>query len=156
MSESEGSRGLSSPSMPPNLPRKKLISQAFAKYDSVTSSNSSSRTTRNKRHRPRQYSGALPVGDQPIKARSGNENQRYPLLEGHFQGSFNEVQNSGKLGTYSGVFVPTILNVLSVLMFLRFGFVLGQAGFMAMTGKSLCAFSVERITRHAFFCVLGR
>jgi potassium/chloride transporter 9 len=31
-----------------------------------------------------------------------------------------------KLGMFSGVYVPTCLNVLSILMFLRFGFVLGQ------------------------------
>lgn len=31
-----------------------------------------------------------------------------------------------KLGMLSGVFVPTCLNVLSILMFLRFGFILGK------------------------------
>lgn len=39
-----------------------------------------------------------------------------------------------KLGTFSGVFVPTSLNVLSVLMFLRFGFILGQSGVVGMMG----------------------
>lgn len=39
-----------------------------------------------------------------------------------------------KLGTFSGVFVPTTLNVLSVLMFLRFGFILGQSGVIGMMG----------------------
>lgn len=42
---------------------------------------------------------------------------------------------SDKLGTLSGVFVPTTLNVLSILMFLRFGFILGQSGFLGMMGK---------------------
>lgn len=41
---------------------------------------------------------------------------------------------SNKLGTFSGVFVPTTLNVLSILMFLRFGFVLGQSGVLGMMG----------------------
>lgn len=52
-----------------------------------------------------------------------------------------------KLGTFSGVFVPTTLNVLSVLMFLRFGFILGQSGVVGMMGMfvyfktiSLCDF----------------
>lgn len=44
---------------------------------------------------------------------------------------------SNKLGTFSGVFVPTTLNVLSILMFLRFGFVLGQSGVLGMMGKFL-------------------
>ena len=41
-----------------------------------------------------------------------------------------------KLGTFSGVFVPTCLNVLSILMFLRFGFILGQGGVLGIMGKS--------------------
>lgn len=40
-----------------------------------------------------------------------------------------------KLGMLSGVFVPTSLNVLSILMFLRFGFILGQGGVVGIMGK---------------------
>ena len=43
---------------------------------------------------------------------------------------------SEKLGTFSGVFVPTTLNVLSILLFLRFGFILGQSGVLGMLGIS--------------------
>jgi solute carrier family 12 (potassium/chloride transporters), member 9 len=45
--------------------------------------------------------------------------------------------DSQKLGTISGVFVPTTLNVLSILMFLRFGFILGQSGVIGMIGIHL-------------------
>lgn len=41
---------------------------------------------------------------------------------------------SGKLSTFAGVFVPTTLNVFSILMFLRFGFILGQSGVVGMMG----------------------
>ena len=37
------------------------------------------------------------------------------------------IGGSEKLGMFSGVYVPTCLNVLSILMFLRFGFILGNS-----------------------------
>jgi hypothetical protein len=44
--------------------------------------------------------------------------------------------NSGpeKLGTFSGVFVPT-MNIFNIIMFLRFGFILGQSGVLGMLGN---------------------
>jgi potassium/chloride transporter 9 len=52
--------------------------------------------------------------------------------KGHRSRSVDEPK---KLGTFSGVFVPTTLNVLSILMFLRFGFILGQAGVLGILGE---------------------
>jgi solute carrier family 12 (potassium/chloride transporters), member 9 len=43
----------------------------------------------------------------------------------------------GKLGTVSGVYIPVCLNILSILMFLRFGLILGQVGFIGILGKCL-------------------
>lgn len=59
--------------------------------------------------------------------------------DGHHSKSTDEPK---KLGTFSGVFVPTTLNVLSILMFLRFGFILGQAGVLGILGEhtSTCTF----------------
>ncbi|OKL64697.1 hypothetical protein UA08_00158 [Talaromyces atroroseus] len=53
---------------------------------------------------------------------------------------------SSKLGTFSGVFVPTSLNVLSILMFLRFGFILGQSGVLGMMGMLLAAYIIDLLT----------
>ncbi|RMZ82821.1 hypothetical protein DV737_g1924, partial [Chaetothyriales sp. CBS 132003] len=53
---------------------------------------------------------------------------------------------AGKLGTFSGVFVPTTINVLSILMFLRFGFILGQSGLIGMLGMLIAAYVIDLIT----------
>jgi solute carrier family 12 (potassium/chloride transporters), member 9 len=50
---------------------------------------------------------------------------------------------SSKLGTFTGVFVPTSLNVLSILMFLRFGMIIGQSGVLGMMCEFCCAFLVS-------------
>jgi potassium/chloride transporter 9 len=58
--------------------------------------------------------------------------------------------NSGgqgtKLGTFDGVYLPTTLNVLSILMFLRFGFLLGQVGILGMLLLLVVAYSIDLLT----------
>ena len=56
------------------------------------------------------------------------------------------VGGSGKLGTFSGVFVPTTLNVLSILMFLRFGFILGQSGVVGMMAMLAISYIINLVT----------
>ncbi len=56
------------------------------------------------------------------------------------------VGGSDKLGAFSGVFVPTTLNVLSILMFLRFGFILGQSRVIAMMGMLIASYLIDLIT----------
>lgn len=41
-----------------------------------------------------------------------------------------------KLGMVSGVYIPVCLNILSILMFLRFGLILGQVGLLGILGMS--------------------
>ncbi|CAN3376158.1 hypothetical protein DIURU_003763 [Diutina rugosa] len=54
--------------------------------------------------------------------------------------------SSAKLDTFSGVFVPTTLNVLSILMFLRFGFIIGQMGIAGTFGLLLLSYFINGLT----------
>ncbi len=51
-----------------------------------------------------------------------------------------------KLGMFSGVYVPTCLNVLSILMFLRFGFILGQSGVLGIMGMLIASYAINLVT----------
>ncbi len=61
-----------------------------------------------------------------------------------------------RFGAFSGVFTPSILTILGVIMFMRAGFVVGQAGIMSallilflakmistLTALSVCAISTN-------------
>lgn len=54
--------------------------------------------------------------------------------------------DTNKLDTFSGVFIPTSLNVLSILMFLRFGLIIGQMGILGSFGLLLLSYSVNGLT----------
>ena len=45
-----------------------------------------------------------------------------------------------KLGAVSGVYIPVCLSILSILMFLRFGMILGQIGLLGILGMSISLF----------------
>ncbi|GEQ68609.1 hypothetical protein JCM33374_g2277 [Metschnikowia sp. JCM 33374] len=51
-----------------------------------------------------------------------------------------------KLGTFDGVFLPTSLNVLSILMFLRFGFIVGQMGIMGSVLLLVMSYLINVLT----------
>lgn len=51
-----------------------------------------------------------------------------------------------KLDTFEGVFLPTTLNVLSILMFLRFGFIIGQMGIVGTLGLLVMSYAIDILT----------
>ncbi|ORY79474.1 amino acid permease-domain-containing protein, partial [Protomyces lactucae-debilis] len=51
-----------------------------------------------------------------------------------------------KLDTFKGVFMPTALNVLSILMFLRFSFIVGQAGFLGTMSLLIVSYALDLLT----------
>lgn len=54
-----------------------------------------------------------------------------------------ENPHRNKLGTFDGVFIPTTLNVLSILMFLRFGFIIGQMGILGTFLLLILSFIID-------------
>ncbi|CAN3477290.1 vacuolar cation-chloride cotransporter 1 [Diutina catenulata] len=62
------------------------------------------------------------------------------------RGARESREASAKLDTFSGVFVPTTLNVLSILMFLRFGFIIGQMGIAGTMGLLVLSYFINGLT----------
>ena len=57
------------------------------------------------------------------------------------KGTEHPRKGGDKLGVVSGVYIPVCLSILSILMFLRFGLILGQIGLLGILGMSESLFS---------------
>ncbi len=80
------------------------------------------------------------------------------------------MQNPKKFGAFSGVFTPSILTILGVIMYMRFGWVVGQAGFIVAlliilvahiisfsTGLSISSIATDkRIEKGGIYYMLSR
>ena len=55
--------------------------------------------------------------------------------------SDNNESVSGRLGTFAGVFTPSVLTILGIILFLRLGYVVGAAGL----GKSMMIIAVANL-----------
>ncbi|KAK1453865.1 amino acid permease [Colletotrichum melonis] len=60
--------------------------------------------------------------------------------------SMEQTSTKAKLGAVSGVYIPVCLNIFSILMFLRFGWILGQVGLLGMLGLLVTAYLVDFLT----------
>ena len=58
-----------------------------------------------------------------------------------------------KLGTFIGVFTPTILTILGVIMYLRFGWLVGNLGLIRIVFVVVLANTITFITTLAFSAV---
>ncbi|KAH3673610.1 hypothetical protein WICPIJ_009727 [Wickerhamomyces pijperi] len=76
--------------------------------------------------------------------------QSIPTNQNHHQPTRHDqsppADKPSKLGTFDGVFIPTALNVLSILMFLRFGFIIGQLGILGSLGILLMSYLINALT----------
>jgi hypothetical protein len=74
--------------------------------------------------------------------------------------SSEETGKTSGLGTFGGVYTPSILTILGVIMYLRFGWVVGNAGLLNtliivtlstaitfLTALSVCAIATDRVVR---------
>ncbi|KAL5477218.1 hypothetical protein EMCRGX_G023982 [Ephydatia muelleri] len=71
-------------------------------------------------------------------------NETFPLLSQKLRSK--KLANQKKLGTIFGVTIPCTLTILSVLLFLRLGFVLGQAGYLTTLGMLVIGYTVAFTT----------
>lgn len=60
--------------------------------------------------------------------------------------AFGKKESGSKFGTFAGVFTPDVLTILGVIMYLRFGWVVGNAGFLGAVAIILIAKSVTICT----------
>jgi solute carrier family 12 (sodium/potassium/chloride transporter), member 2 len=58
-----------------------------------------------------------------------------------------------KYGTFSGVFVPTLLTILGVILFVRHGWVIGNAGLLGGLGIITIAFIIVTFTALSMSCI---
>lgn len=87
----------------------------------------------------------------PVKRKPSNKSphvqshiKRDPKVDEKF--NIEDDKLSSKLGTLNGVTLPTILNVLSILMFLRFGFIIGQMGILGTIFLLLISYGIDLLT----------
>lgn len=67
-------------------------------------------------------------------------------LQARSKGSPKTKSKARKLETFEGVFLPTALNVLSILMFLRFGFIIGQMGILGTLFLLVLSYTIDILT----------
>src|SRR6056297_1715137 len=58
-----------------------------------------------------------------------------------------------KYGTFAGVFVPTLLTILGVILFIRHGWVIGNAGLLGGIGIISLAFIIVTFTALSMSCI---
>ncbi|KAF9181064.1 hypothetical protein BGZ51_005691 [Haplosporangium sp. Z 767] len=51
-----------------------------------------------------------------------------------------------KLGVFAGVFVPCVLSIWGIILFLRFGFIIGQAGVVGTMGMFIVGYAINVFT----------
>lgn len=67
-------------------------------------------------------------------------------IRGKFGSDQKRKTESARFGTFGGVFTPDVLTILGVIMYLRLGWVVGNAGFAGAVGIIILAKAVTICT----------
>lgn len=80
--------------------------------------------------------------------RTAGINETSSLLhrKGKYKNNNTKKNEDHKLSSFEGVFLPTSLNVLSILMFLRFGFIIGQMGILGTLLLLVISYAINLLT----------
>ncbi|MBI1182140.1 MAG: amino acid permease [Alphaproteobacteria bacterium] len=93
-----------------------------------------------------------------MKEPAGQDPEAAPAPAGGFSwrtllGRLFEPSPDGKFGTFAGVFTPNVLTILGVIMFLRFGQVVGQSGVREALIVVLLATAISTLTAFSLAAV---
>ncbi|GME95426.1 unnamed protein product [[Candida] boidinii] len=99
---------------------------------------------------PEKY-GSIPNNNTATKQKHNPSKQhksscQYDTQKKQIQPILKTELKPEKLGTIGGVFIPTVLNVLSILMFLRFGFIIGQMGILGTLLLLFLSYGIDLLT----------
>lgn len=108
----------------------------------------------------------LSKGDAPEHHHNNSHHHQHPQhqqeqqdgssYEPVFPSQLNPVlatTNSSKLGVFSGVFIPCVLSIWGIILFLRFGFIIGQAGVMGTMGMFVIGYAINILTTFSLSAV---
>lgn len=85
-------------------------------------------------------------GDFESLSSSAAAGNSYSLLRGANNLTGTQDAPIRKLGTWDGVFMPVTLNVMGIILFLRFGFILGQTGLVGSLLLLVGSYAIDTLT----------
>ncbi|KAF9977577.1 hypothetical protein BGZ73_005560 [Actinomortierella ambigua] len=77
---------------------------------------------------------------------TGAANSADPVFPVTLNPALAATKPSSKLGTFSGVFIPCVLSIWGIILFLRFGFIIGQVGVVGTMVMFVVGYLIDVLT----------